>query len=112
MKEWIPLIQTLVWPVFIAIFLILCRNWVIGILDAIKTRIAGGSEFNIGPSGLSLGNAPKLAESTGKEELMLSKIETNNLESSSSSTFDPIQSLKESFYLIHGAKYFGGVTFR
>jgi hypothetical protein len=61
MTEWIPLLQTLVWPIFITIFILFARPQIIQILKSIATRIERGDPFQAGPSGLSLGSSePKL----------------------------------------------------
>ena len=61
MTEWIPLLQTLVWPIFITIFILFARPQIVQILKSIATRIERGDPFQAGPSGLSLGSSePKL----------------------------------------------------
>jgi len=61
MSEWIPLLQSLVWPVFIAIFLLLSHKYVVGILKSVSARIERGDPFEAGPSGISFGQTgPKL----------------------------------------------------
>ena len=61
MTEWIPLLQTLVWPIFITIFIFFARPQIVQILKSIATRIERGDPFQAGPSGLSLGSSePKL----------------------------------------------------
>jgi hypothetical protein len=62
MKDWIPLFQTLVWPVFLGVLAFVYRNWFQDILAIIKKRIKEGSDFNVGPSGFGMGTAPKLPE--------------------------------------------------
>jgi hypothetical protein len=77
------------------------------VLEVIKARIDEGSELSIGPSGLSLGGAPKLTESTQEQEKqLLSKIDDKTGISDSGDKADTIQSLVDSVYLVHGAEYF------
>ncbi len=61
MSEWIPLLQGLIWPIFIALLVFLTRAHIASILRSISTRIERGDPFQAGPSGISLGQvAPKL----------------------------------------------------
>lgn len=60
MDAWIPLLQTLIWPVFIGILILSFRGWFRDLLDVIKRRVESGSELSVGPAGISLGSAPKL----------------------------------------------------
>lgn len=106
MKDWIPFFQTLVWPVFLALFLILCRDWVAEILSVIKAKIEGSSDLRIGPAGLQISEAPKLKSSTKlvEEELLLSK--TKNVETvNKCDTLNSIKDIENSFYLIHSAEF-------
>lgn len=57
MGEWIPLLQSLIWPVFIAAFLFLIRGHVVAILKSVSTRIERGDPFEAGPSGISFGQS-------------------------------------------------------
>ena len=72
-KDWVPLLQSLVWPVFLALFLIFTRTRIAGILTAMQERIEKGAAFKAGPSGIELGpsDAEKLASvppETGRDE--------------------------------------------
>ncbi len=62
MKDWIPLLQELIWPIFIGLLIYLNKSWFKEILDTVKERVKVGSEFNIGPSGISVGKAPVLPD--------------------------------------------------
>ncbi len=62
MEVWIPFLQSLIWPVFIGLLLLFFRGWFRELLDAIKKRVESGSEMSVGPSGFTLGSAPKLEE--------------------------------------------------
>jgi hypothetical protein len=61
MSEWISLLKSLVWPIFLAILLFFTRKYIIMILNSISNRIERGDPFQAGPSGISLGQSnPKL----------------------------------------------------
>lgn len=62
LKDWIPLLQSLVWPIFLGLFLIAVRVQVRELLHAIQERVARGASLQVGPSGLTLGqsDAPKI----------------------------------------------------
>jgi len=57
MSEWVPFLQSLVWPVFLAIFLYLIRARVAAILRSFSARIERGDPFQAGPSGISFGHS-------------------------------------------------------
>jgi hypothetical protein len=69
-SEWIPLLQSLVWPVFLGVLIYCNRSWLAGVLDAIKQRIEEGGEFGIGPQGLTMGAAPRLPDEPEKEDII------------------------------------------
>jgi hypothetical protein len=99
MKEWIPLIQTLVWPVFITIFIIFARVQVVAILKSIVTRIEQGDPFQAGPSGISFGlSEPKLTridEINEKSPLTIEEHSETHQISKSPTIYNSV------FYLIH-----------
>ena len=70
MKEWIPFLQSIVWPVFIAILLYRFRSQFEAILNAIKRRIEEGSSVGVGPGGITLGAAPQLPDDPDPEEMI------------------------------------------
>lgn len=70
MKDWIPFLQSLVWPAFFGVLIIFFSDWFKGILDAIKRRIEEGGELGVGPSGLTLGAAPQLPDDPTPEEII------------------------------------------
>ncbi|MFT4938942.1 MAG: hypothetical protein ACI88A_001974 [Paraglaciecola sp.] len=70
MKDWIPFLQSLVWPTFIAILIYIFRNRFEGILESVKKRIEEGSSVGVGPSGFSLGSAPQLPDNPTPEEMI------------------------------------------
>ena len=70
MKDWVPLIQELIWPIFIGILILWNKSWFKELLDTMKGRVKEGSEFNIGPSGVSVGQAPILPDTVNKEDVI------------------------------------------
>jgi len=70
MKDWIPLLQTLVWPVFLGLLILFYRKWFHDVLNLIKERIEAGSEFNLGPSGVGIGAAPKLPDEPEADDII------------------------------------------
>jgi hypothetical protein len=68
MAEWIPFLQSLLWPVFLAVFLFLARKHVAAILTTIKARIEQGDPFQAGPSGISLGHSDRKLTRLGGEK--------------------------------------------
>jgi len=60
LQPYIPLLQTLVWPIFIAMLLIVFHKQAGGIVEAIRTRIERGSSFKAGP--FEIGEALKSLE--------------------------------------------------
>lgn len=59
MKEWIPLVQVLIWPIFIAVLLLAIRPYLVTILKSIADRIKHGDPFQAGPGGISLGQSER-----------------------------------------------------
>ncbi len=90
MQEWVPLFQTLVWPVFIVVFLIIYRKRAAELLRTIEERIRRGANFSVGP--ISIGSAPSLEP----EQAHLAVRELDSLDS---------RELQRSLYLIHTAKF-------
>jgi len=66
MKDWIPLLQTLVWPLFVVSLLFLLRGHLGELITTIKSRIEKGDPFEAGTSGIKLGSSAPQAPS-GKE---------------------------------------------
>jgi hypothetical protein len=62
MKEWIPLLRELVWPIFWACVALCAWRPIVRLLKASEERIAAGAEFEAGAKGIRIGAAPKLAE--------------------------------------------------
>ncbi len=55
MAEWIPLLQTLVWPLFVLGLLLWFRNHASALLGAVAERVRSGAPVDVGPGGLKLG---------------------------------------------------------
>ena len=55
MKDWIPLLQSLVWPLFLLGLAIWFRAGVKTVLISIAERIHSGASFEAGPSGIKIG---------------------------------------------------------
>jgi hypothetical protein len=49
MEAWIPLIQALIWPVFIAILLIVFRRQINQFVDIVINRVKKGGKVKVGP---------------------------------------------------------------
>jgi flagellar basal body-associated protein FliL len=88
MEPWIPLLQSLVWPIFLVVVLFAFRRWLNELLEVIKKRVETGSAVSIGLNGFSLSTAPKL-ESEEPESVGTTK--------------KPVP--QDEYYLIHGATY-------
>ncbi len=55
MAEWVPLLPSLVWPLFILGLLLWFRDHAKTILGAVAERVRSGASIEAGPSGLKLG---------------------------------------------------------
>ncbi|MBD3261422.1 MAG: hypothetical protein GF334_07035 [Candidatus Altiarchaeales archaeon] len=62
LKIRMPLIQQLTKYAFFLLVLFLFASRIINVLDATEERLALGGEFSIGPTGLKLGQAPKIPD--------------------------------------------------
>ena len=105
MEAWVPFFQSLIWPVFIAILIIANRRWLRDMLETIKDRVKAGSEVSVGPSGFSLGSAPKLDLPREEESKLLEEINAQ-IEQKRPIEERYIFALLQSVYLIHGATFF------
>lgn len=70
MKDWIPLLQSLIWPIFITILIFKYKNRFDEILESIKKRIDSGSAVDVGPGGITIGSAPQLPDNPEPEEMI------------------------------------------
>jgi len=106
MDKWVPLLQSLIWPVFFAILVLAFRNWFRELLDEIKRRIESGSRVSVGPGGFTLGEAPKLEEQEEPrkppEQVILDFAEeTKKMPLEEKAAFE----LSKYFQLVHSATY-------
>lgn len=62
MKDWIPFLNALVWPIFWAVVLACGWRPLRRLLKASEERIASGAEFEAGAKGIRIGAVPKLTE--------------------------------------------------
>jgi hypothetical protein len=69
-KDWIPVLQELIWPIFIGLLILWNKAWFKEILATIKKRVEDGSELNVGPGGLSVGQAPVLPDEVNEEDII------------------------------------------
>lgn len=58
MKEWIPLLQTLVWPIFILFFFYYFRGGATELLAALIERVKAGASLEL-PGGVKVGEMPR-----------------------------------------------------
>lgn len=70
MKDWIPLLQSLIWPIFITILIFKYKDRFDEILESIKKRIDSGSSVDVGPGGITIGSAPQLPDDPEPEEMI------------------------------------------
>lgn len=70
MKELVPLMQSLVWPIFLGILIYFFKDWFRELLQTIKNRIEEGGEFNVGPTGFGMGAAPRLPDEPIAEDMI------------------------------------------
>lgn len=70
MEKAIPLLQSLVWPVFILILIFWSRKSILRILEAIRTRIEAGDTLEAGSSGLKLTSTGKLVQTSGPQRIV------------------------------------------
>ena len=92
MTDWIPLFQTLVWPVFALILFVFYRKPIKQLIQIVTERVSKGADFSIGPQGVTVGSAPKLEQQ--KEGLLEKRFDDLNS-----------QELQEIFYISHTAKF-------
>jgi len=109
MKDWIPLIQSLVWPVFITGIIIIFRSLFEGILKAIKKRVEEGSSITVSSTGLILGSAPQLPDNPTPNEIIYDgedeKIPPELFEKERALEKELIENPIEKLQLIHTSKY-------
>jgi len=110
LRELVPLMQTMVWPLFLGILIFIFRGWFKEVLELIRQRIEAGSELGVGPSGLTIGPIPRLPDDPSAEELIeddgQNSVTSPDFESRSHAiqqkeTEDPIETLQ----LVHHTKF-------
>ena len=79
MDKWIPLFQSLVWPLLIIIIILHFKENIKKIIESLKNRIDLGSEMQVGPKGITLGPTPKIADDIDldKANKVLNKFKEN-----------------------------------
>ena len=68
MEKVIPLLESLVWPVFILVVVFWGRRHVVGLLEAIRSRIEAGDTLEAGTSGLKLTAAGRVVRDWGPQQ--------------------------------------------
>lgn len=96
MKEWIPLLQSLVWPAFLMIVLVWARNPLLGILALITRRIKEGAGLRAGPF--------EMSESSAKLPVTLEPSEAPTDEANQQQREDDL-----GFYIAHKARRDGSL---
>ncbi|MFE0025883.1 pYEATS domain-containing protein [Amycolatopsis sp. NPDC059021] len=66
MKDWIPLLQSLIWPIFIALLVFAFRSAIRTLLKSVNERVAKGDHLEVGPGGVKL-RAESPAAPSGEE---------------------------------------------
>jgi hypothetical protein len=77
MDKWIPLLQSLVWPVFVTVGIALFYKDVRTLLDTARDRLGRGGAFKLGPGGIELGeiqSTPRAAIADESEHAEVGKI--------------------------------------
>jgi hypothetical protein len=72
MSDWVPLLQSLIWPAFLASLLTYVRTQVRTIMNEIATRVKAGDTVQVGPGGLTLGQQNLDSHASMKQYLLLS----------------------------------------
>lgn len=68
MKPWIPLFQSLVWPVLITAVLVIFRSELRGIMIEIRDRIEHGASLKLGSGGIELGGIQARAQAVPRPD--------------------------------------------
>lgn len=106
MEQWIPLFQSLVWPIFIGLVLFLVRGWFRDLLEVIHRQVAAGSPFSVGPSGFSLGSGVKLDEADrDTEQMLLERVDSEISKAASTAQESLSPELAQTVYLVHEATF-------
>lgn len=109
-SEFVPIIQSMIWPIFLAALIYIFRGWLKEVLDLIKQRIEAGSELGVGPGGVTIGAVPKLPDEPDSDDLIEDEGQnattSPDLESRSDAILqkeaaDPVESLQ----LVHRSRF-------
>lgn len=105
MKDWIPLLQSLVWPVFLLIVLVRFREPIAKLLATIYARVERGDDFAAGPSGVKIAVASPSAPS-GPEPVPGAQpaLTVKPTSADSSDRFESAASVVPHIYLAHIAR--------
>lgn len=108
MSIYIPLFQTLVWPILIAGLVFFFRGSFATMLDAATTNLRKGASVVVGPTGVSIGNPPAEIKNTGQAVGVTAEgtkgVErTKSIEETLRSKNLP-QGVLESPYLVHASQ--------
>jgi len=102
MEAWIPFFQSLIWPLFLAVFLIANRKWVKDVTEVIKERIRKGSGFKTPVFELDSA-APKLEPEVPNPQELIEKFAYESKEAPMRDSSLPLE-LASSLYLVHTAE--------
>ncbi len=102
MEAWIPFFQSLIWPIFFLVLLLVFRDWFSEVFQVIRARIEAGSEISVGAGGFTIGSAPQIAPEEKEDEVGLSEKVEAYTQSKGGDAKIPL-SLMQSIYLMHGA---------
>lgn len=100
MDKWIPLLQSLVWPILIVIIILYFKENIKKILESLKNRIDLGSEMQVGPKGFTLGPTPNIVDDVDVDK---AKKVLNNFKENTGKKQEFIETFYNSkyFYLVH-----------
>lgn len=102
MEAWIPFFQSLIWPLFLAVFLILNRKWVREVAEVIKERIRKGSGFKTPVFELD-SVAPKMEPAGPNPQDLMEKIIYEAKEAPLPNP-ELLLEIADSLYLVHTAE--------
>ncbi len=102
MEAWIPFFQSLIWPVFLAVFLIANRKWVKEVAEVIKERIRKGSGFKTPVFELDSA-APKMEPEGHNPQELMEKIAYEAKEAPLSNP-ELLLEVANNLYLVHTAE--------
>ena len=116
MNDMIPLLQTLVWPLFFLLLIGLFRRPAGEIFDVVKKRIESGSQFsvNLGQGGFTVGEAPAMepvatkgdeAELADGFESMAGRLGVEEEEDEGAVAARRRAALATSFHLVHAGRH-------